>query len=105
MPEEEVENSHDSPDSYDSQSEEKNGSDGKNGNDDMAALRAALTADLQPLGEALAGALQAGDLPAMQAALRKISEKMPELAGDAEALTAVLAEEFTNAFTQDDTDA
>jgi phage gp29-like protein len=75
--------------------------DGKNGNDDLAALRAALTADLQPLGTALAGALQAGDLPAMQAALRKISEGMPELAGDAEALTATLAKQFTQAFTSD----
>lgn len=65
-------------------------------------IRAALTADLQPLGEALAGALQAGDLPAMQAALRKISANMPELAGDAEALTAVLAKQFAAAFLGDD---
>lgn len=70
----------------------------------LDTIRAALSADLQPLGAALAGALQAGDLPAMQAALRKISQGMPELAGDAEALTAVLAEQFTNAFTQADTD-
>ena len=67
----------------------------------MLAVRRALTADLQPLGTALAGALQAGDLPAMQAALRKISKGMPELAGDAEALTATLAKQFTQAFTSD----
>ncbi len=64
----------------------------------LLALRAALTADLQPLGEALAGALQAGDLPAMQAALRKISANMPELAGDAANLAEVLAGEFADAF-------
>ena len=69
---------------------------------EISAIRAALTADLQPLGEALAGALQAGDLPAMQAALRKISENMPELAGDAANLAEVLAGQFTGAFLGDD---
>ena len=68
---------------------------------ELDALQAALSADLQPLGKALAGALQAGDLPAMQAALRKISEGMPELAGDAEALTSALEKQFTQAFTEE----
>lgn len=100
MPKEEVEN--ESSDSHNS--DNSHGNDRKNGNDEMEALRAALTADLQPLGEALAGAMQASDFPAMQAALRKISENMPELAGDAKNLTTLLAEQFTEALTQDTTD-
>ena len=68
-------------------------------------VRQALSTDLQPLGDALAGAMQAADLPAMQAALRKISERMPELAGDAEAMTEVLTQQFTEAFTQDTDEA
>lgn len=58
-------------------------------------VRTALNKDLQPLGKALAGALQAGDLPAMQAALKKISAGMPELAGDAESLATVLSKQFS----------
>jgi hypothetical protein len=53
---------------------------------------------LQPLGDALAGALEAGDLPAMQAALKKISATMPELAGDAANLSEVLAGQFADAY-------
>jgi phage gp29-like protein len=68
----------------------------------MADLQAALRADLQPLGEALSGALQAGDFPAMQAALKKISAGMPELAGEAENLAEVLAGQFTDAFLGDE---
>lgn len=68
-------------------------------------IRSALSTDLQPLGEALAGALQAGDAAAMRGALRKISERMPELAGDAEAMTAVLTKQFTEALTGEDQDA
>jgi phage gp29-like protein len=68
----------------------------------LSSLRTALTSDLQPLGAALASAMQAGDLPAMQAALRKISKDMPELAGDAEAMTEELAQQFTQAFTTDE---
>ncbi len=68
----------------------------------MDALRAALTADLQPLGDALAGAMQAGDLAAMQAALKKISANMPELAGDAANLSEVLAGQFADAFLGED---
>jgi hypothetical protein len=45
---------------------------------------AGLAEDLQPLGKALESAMQSGDMVAMQAALRKIQERMPEfLAGDA----------------------
>lgn len=42
-------------------------------NEAVQTVREALAADLQPLGEALAGAMAAGDLPAIRAALRKIS--------------------------------
>jgi phage gp29-like protein len=60
-------------------------------------LRSALAKDLQPLGDALASAVQAGDLAAMQAALRKISKEMPDLAGDASAMSEVLAGQMTAA--------
>lgn len=59
-------------------------------------LTAALSDDLQPLGKALAGALQTGDLPAMQAALRKISERMPEFL-ESEAMEDLLANEALSA--------
>jgi len=65
-------------------------------------IRSALAKDLQPLGDALMGALEAGDLPAMQAALRKISEGMPELAGDADNLAEVLAGQFADAWLGDE---
>lgn len=65
---------------------------------DVTALRSALAKDLQPLGDALAGAMNAGDLPAMQAALKKISANMPELAGDAGNLSVVLADQFADAY-------
>jgi len=64
-------------------------------------FRSALTKDLQPLGKALAGAMQAGDLASMQAALKKISAGMPDLAGEAESLAEVLTRQFTEALTQD----
>jgi hypothetical protein len=67
-------------------------------------IRAALSKDLQPLGEALAGAMQVGDLPAMQAALKKISKEMPELAGDSANLAEVLGEQFANAFLGESTE-
>jgi hypothetical protein len=66
-------------------------------------LRAALSADLQPLGEALAGALQAGDMAAFQAALKKISSRMPEFLESPE-LEDLMASEFVKALTQDETD-
>jgi hypothetical protein len=62
------------------------------------ALIATLAEDLQPLGEALAGALQAGDLPAMQAALRRISADMPSFL-DSPLLEAALGDELVAAFT------
>lgn len=65
----------------------------------MAAIRAALSADLQPLGEALAGALQAGDVVAMRAALRKISQDMPEFLSSP-ALEDALGIEFLTALTE-----
>lgn len=56
------------------------------------AIRAALSADMQPLGDALAGALQAGDEAAMRAALRKISERMPDFLSSAALEEAIGAE-------------
>jgi phage gp29-like protein len=65
-------------------------------------VRSALTTDLQPLGKALAAAMQTGDLPAMQAALKKISDGMPDLAGEAESLAEVLSRQFAKALTDDE---
>jgi phage gp29-like protein len=66
-------------------------------------LTAALSSDLQPLGKALAGALQAGDMAAFQAALKKISKRMPEFLESPE-LEDLMASEFVKALTQDETD-
>jgi phage gp29-like protein len=60
-------------------------------------LTAALSSDLQPLGKALAGALQAGDGAAFQAALKKISKDMPEFLESA-AMEDLLADEMVRAF-------
>lgn len=67
----------------------------------LQAIRTALAADMQPLGEALFSAYQAGDFAAMTAALRKISKDMPELAGDASALGEQLSEQMTAAWLGD----
>ena len=67
----------------------------------MEKIRAALCADLQPLGDALAAAMQAGDMPAMQAALKKISKDMPTLAGDSQNLSAALAAQMADDLTTD----
>ena len=69
--------------------------------DGMQELRSALARDLQPLGDALYSAYQAGDSAAMTAALKKISKDLPELAGDAAALSEVLAGQMTDAFLGD----
>lgn len=60
-------------------------------------LTGALSSDLQPLGTALAGALQAGDEAAMRAALKKISKDMPEFL-ESEAMEELLADEMMRAF-------
>ena len=60
-----------------------------------------LRADLQPLGRALAGALQAGDLVAMQAAARKISEQMPEFL-ESDGLAEALAEVMVRAMVEEE---
>lgn len=65
--------------------------------ENLDALRTALAADLKPLGDALFGAYQAKDVPAMMAALKKISKDMPELAGDAIALSDELATQMVDA--------
>jgi len=64
----------------------------------MQGLRAALAKDLQPLGDALFAAWQTGDLPAMTAALKKISMNMPALAGDAANLSDELAKSMADAY-------
>ena len=67
----------------------------------LQALRSALAADLQPLGEALFAAYQAGDHAATQAALKKISKDMPALAGDAVNLGRELAAQTAAAWLSD----
>jgi hypothetical protein len=61
----------------------------------------ALTTDLQPLGDALWLAHEAGDLPAMRAALSRISERMPEFL-ESPALEEALTAEFLTALTTDE---
>jgi phage gp29-like protein len=63
----------------------------------MGELRAALSADLQPLGNALAAALQAGDQAAMTAALKKISKGMPQYVVSPQ-LEALLGKQMTEAY-------
>ncbi len=72
--------------------------------DEMQALRMALAEDLRPLGDALFSAYQAGDMAAMSAALKKISKDMPELAGDASTLSAVISSRLADAFLGDETE-
>lgn len=64
----------------------------------LEKIAAALSADLQPLGKALAGAMHAGDVAAMKAALKKISAEMPEFLESAQMeslLTKELLENLT----------
>ncbi len=67
----------------------------------MHAMLYALTDGLQPLGEALAGAMQSGDEAAMIAALRKISKQMPEFL-DAPELTRFLTAEMIQQLKSDE---
>ena len=67
-------------------------------------FRSALAKDMQPLGDALMSAYQAGDFAAMQAALKKISKGMPELAGEAENLAEVLETQLLDAWLGDVTE-
>jgi len=65
--------------------------------DAAATIRTALAQDLQPLGKALEAAMNAGDLPAVRAALNQVSARMPEfLTGDATAgaMGVLMAEAF-----------
>jgi phage gp29-like protein len=64
-------------------------------------LTDALSSDLQPLGKALAGALQAGDGAAFHGALRKISARMPEFL-ESEAMEELMADDMVRAFLGDD---
>jgi hypothetical protein len=66
----------------------------------IVGLTAALSADLQPLGEALAGALQAGDEAAFRAALKKITARMPDFL-ETSALEEAMQGEFIKALTEE----
>jgi hypothetical protein len=63
------------------------------------ALRNALAADLQPLGEALYAAYQAGDLAATTAALRKISANLPDYL-ESRAMEALISRELLTALSE-----
>ena len=65
---------------------------------EMDELRGALAEDLRPLGDALLAAYQSGDFAAMTGALKKISKRMPELAGDARELSMALAVKMAGAW-------
>ncbi len=65
---------------------------------EMQALRDALRADMEPLGDALYSAVETQDFAAMTAALRKISKGMPELMGDAVRLSRELAVQMAAAW-------
>jgi len=66
--------------------------------DALLDFHEALSADLQPLGNALLAAYQTGDFAAMTAALKKISQQMPELSGDAVHLSELLAAQMASAW-------
>ena len=71
---------------------------------ELDAIRSALTSDLQPLGEALAGALQAGDEAAFRAALKKISARMPDFL-ESPALEELMQSEMVQALTKDESES
>ena len=64
---------------------------------DASSLLAALSEDLQPLGKALAAALKIKDMPAFQAALKKISATLPDFL-QSEALSQYLGEQMAAAY-------
>ena len=68
-----------------------------------AAICDALAADMQPLGKALWKAYQAEDMPAMQAALKKISRKLPDFMTGGK-LADAMGEEFAKALADGLTD-
>jgi len=65
--------------------------------DGLDAIRAALADDYKKLGDALNASMQAEDMPAMIAALKKIAKEMPGVL-DPTALTDELAKQFTQAY-------
>lgn len=71
--------------------------------EDLQELRSALAEDMRPLGDALWDAYQTNDLPAMSAALKRLSADLPDLAG-ADRLIAVLSDDLTRAWLGDETD-
>jgi hypothetical protein len=67
--------------------------------DEKPAWLAAMADDLQPLGQALEGAMNAGDESAVNAALKKISERMPDFLSTT-GLEAALEKAFTSALSE-----
>lgn len=63
-------------------------------------LIAAMRADLRPLARALESAAAAGDVPAVQAAIRKLSAELPDFLNSAE-LEDALGREFLQALTDE----
>lgn len=55
----------------------------------LRVLRGSLQKDMKPLGDALQAAFTSKDYPALQAALKKVSERMPELVGADELSTSL----------------
>lgn len=66
---------------------------------DPSDLSAALAEDLRPLGLALEASLAAGDMPAMRAALQKITARMPDFL-NSPTLTALFERDFSSALSQ-----
>ena len=67
----------------------------------MQDLRKALAKDMQPIGDALFSALQAGDVAAMSAALKRISSSLSDMPASESALTQEILNRLTDAFLTD----
>lgn len=66
--------------------------------DAIDELRKALSEDMQPIGKALADAMQAGDEAAVIASLKRLSEQIPDLLAS-DAMQRALGERFLQSFT------
>ena len=68
---------------------------------EAANIASALNEDLRPIGEALEKAMNAGDMPAMKAALKRIARDMPDFLESA-ALSEALGTDLLKALTNDE---
>jgi phage gp29-like protein len=67
----------------------------------VQTLRTALAADLRPLGDALFAAMNAGDVPAMRAALNRVRMNLPTASPELEsAMATLMAAAFTGETTE-----